>query len=42
MATSMATSQIDNEEFTKTILDKVVKLSEDVGVGILSYCAKLY
>jgi len=26
----------------KTIVDKLIKFSEGVGIGIFSYCAKLY
>ena len=34
-------NKILNEDFIRTILDKLIKFSEDVGIGMLSYCAKL-
>ena len=35
-------NKIWNEDFIKAILDKWIKFSEDVGIGIFSYHAKLY
>jgi len=35
-------NRIHSEDLIKTNLDKLVKFSVDVGIGILSYCAKLY
>ena len=35
-------NKIQNEDFIKTILDKLIKFSEDVGIGEFSYCAKSY